>query len=130
MKALSIRQPWAWAILNAGKRIENRSWAASFRGPFLIHAAQGCTLMEYEEARRWGPMVPHTLPRWKGLVRGGIVGRARIVDCVTESDSPWFVGPFGFVLEDVEPLPFALFKGSLGFFEVPDEVWRGAEGRA
>ena len=26
MKALSIRQPWAWAILHAGKDIENRDW--------------------------------------------------------------------------------------------------------
>jgi len=24
VKALSIRQPWVWAILNAGKRVENR----------------------------------------------------------------------------------------------------------
>lgn len=24
--ALSIRQPWAWAILHAGKDIENRDW--------------------------------------------------------------------------------------------------------
>lgn len=24
--ALSVRQPWAWAIIHAGKDIENRSW--------------------------------------------------------------------------------------------------------
>lgn len=26
MIALSIRQPWAWLIINAGKDIENRDW--------------------------------------------------------------------------------------------------------
>lgn len=52
------------------------------------------------------------------LQRGGIVGRAEIVDCVESSDSPWFVGPFGFVLRNIEPLPFRPYKGALGFFEV------------
>jgi hypothetical protein len=47
MKALSIRQPWAWLILHAGKDIENRDRkprnpALHFRGSFLIHA--GLTL--------------------------------------------------------------------------------------
>jgi len=26
MKAITIKQPWAWAIVFAGKDIENRSW--------------------------------------------------------------------------------------------------------
>ncbi|MCP4687042.1 MAG: ASCH domain-containing protein, partial [Desulfobacterales bacterium] len=40
MKALSIRQPWAWLIANGYKDIENRSWRTSFRGEFLIHAGK------------------------------------------------------------------------------------------
>lgn len=48
MKALSIRQPWAWAIVNAGKRVENRTWETRYRGPILIHAAKGVTKREYE----------------------------------------------------------------------------------
>ena len=39
MKALSIRQPWAWLILHGGKDIENRTWATKLRGRVLIHAA-------------------------------------------------------------------------------------------
>ena len=43
MKALSIRQPWAWAIINAGKDIENRQWPTKFRGsiqdPEIVGAA-------------------------------------------------------------------------------------------
>jgi hypothetical protein len=26
MKALSVRQPWAWAIIYALKNVENRGW--------------------------------------------------------------------------------------------------------
>lgn len=127
MKALSIRQPWAWAILHAGKRIENRSWATSFCGPVLIHAARGCTREEharflefYRSLAAREPGLPHSaaVPSPEQLERGGIVGRATIVNCVAASTSPWFSGPFGLVLEDVEPLPFRPMRGALGFFEV------------
>lgn len=39
MKCISIRQPWAYAIIYCGKNIENRSWSTSYRGPLLIHAS-------------------------------------------------------------------------------------------
>ncbi|WP_206002040.1 ASCH domain-containing protein [Paraburkholderia aromaticivorans] len=38
MKALSIRQPWAWLIVKGHKDIENRTWSTRFRGRVLIHA--------------------------------------------------------------------------------------------
>jgi hypothetical protein len=50
---------------------------------------------------------------------GGIVGRAEIVDCVTEMDSRWFFGRYGFVLRNAEALPFQPCRGALGFF-TPD----------
>ena len=43
MKALSIRQPWAWLIVNSHKHIENCDWPTKFRGRFLIHASKGVT---------------------------------------------------------------------------------------
>ena len=36
-----------------------------------------------------------------------------------EHASPWFVGPYGFVLTDAKPLPFVPLTGQLGFFAVP-----------
>lgn len=39
MKALSVRQPWAWAIARGHKAVENRSWATAHRGHLLIHAS-------------------------------------------------------------------------------------------
>jgi hypothetical protein len=48
MRALSLQQPWASAILHLGKRIENRKPESSahrallsYREPFLLHASKG-----------------------------------------------------------------------------------------
>lgn len=133
MKAISVRQPWPWAMFNAGKKIENRTWATHYRGPILIHAAKGLTKREYEDFAEWWnfsfprrPLQSYPLcPAMASLPRGGIVGRAKLVDCVTKSDSPWFFGPYGFVLEDVTPLPFVPMKGDLGVFEVPESLING-----
>lgn len=43
--ALSVRQPWAWAILHANKRVENRDWAPDpdyWTGPGLMLALHAC----------------------------------------------------------------------------------------
>ena len=125
MRALSIRQPWAWHIMYSGKDIENRDWQTNVRGRVLVHAAKGCTYTEWADGQDplWavgGPTI--TLPALADLPRGGIVGSIEIVDCVADSDSPWFTGRFGFVLRDPQPLPFVPWKGQLGFFYVPESA--------
>jgi len=121
MKALSIRQPWAWLVFHC-KPIENRTWATKFRGRVLIHAAKGMTRGEYAEAINFiatrGISLPDGFPDFEALERGGIIGSVEIVDCVSQSDSPWFTGPQGFVLANPEPMPFIPLRGLLGFFEV------------
>jgi len=37
-RVLTIRQPWAWAIIHCGNDIENRSWSTKHRGRLLVHA--------------------------------------------------------------------------------------------
>ena len=116
MQALSIRQPWAWLIAHGHKHIENRSWSTSYRGPVLIHTGKRLDQdadFARDLAAKLGVTIPDELPL------GGIVGIARITDCVTDSDSHWFYGPYGFVLADARPLPFVPCRGSLGFFH-PD----------
>lgn len=41
MRILTVRQPWAWAIIHGGKDVENRSRnvAGDYRGPVAIHTA-------------------------------------------------------------------------------------------
>lgn len=141
MLALSIRQPWASLILKAGKDIENRDWSTKYRGRILVHAAKGMTRAEHEDAIHFAVTAIRADPRNAGgkqitlrelgfdfdaLQRGGIIGSVEIADCVTDSASPWFVGRYGFVLRDPQPLPFVPLKGRLGFFDVPDSVWNPA----
>tara|TARA_R110002012_G_C11673164_1_gene613290 strand:+ start:4579 stop:5049 length:471 start_codon:yes stop_codon:yes gene_type:complete len=128
--AISIRQPWAWAIVHAGKDIENRSWSTKFRGRVCVHAAQGMTKGEYADASSFITSTLVSAPsqewllKWHGVCaapyivkRGGIIGTVEIVDCVAESESPWFFGRYGFVLRDPEPVEFIQVKGALGFFD-------------
>ena len=119
MKALSIRQPWAWLILHGGKDIENRDWPTRVRGRVLIHAAKGMTRDEYDSAAifAFGRIGTAKLPTMDALPRGGIVGSVDIVDCIQRSSSHWFVGRYGFVLRDPQVLPFQPLRGALGFFE-------------
>lgn len=118
MKALSIRQPWAWLIVNGHKDIENRCWKTHFRGPLLVHASQGMTRDEYALGAVLAEENGVALPAFGQLERGGIVGTVEIIDCVTHDPSPWFFGEFGFLLKAARPLPFVPLKGKLGFFQV------------
>jgi hypothetical protein len=40
VRVLTVRQPWAWAIVHGGKDVENRTrnLAGAYRGPVAIHA--------------------------------------------------------------------------------------------
>lgn len=124
--ALSVRQPWAWAILHAGKDVENRDWrkpnpGLAFRGRVALHASSGMTQDEYDAVmpRSAPPIPPPHL-----LVRGAIIGHVQIMDIIRDPGremitSEWFNGPVGLMLHDpvaIEPIPCA---GALGFF-----AWR------
>lgn len=122
MKALSIRQPWAWLIVHGGKDIENRSWHTKYRGRFLVHAAKGMTSNEFTQALLFCSERGLPMPDRDDMQRGGIIGSVDLVDSVDQSDSPWYTGEKGFVLRDPKPLPFAPLKGRLNFFNGPDEV--------
>jgi len=143
VKALSLLQPWAWAVVNPAtrKRVENRTWApprAMIGREFLLHASRGGGAAYHREAakfiRRASGGAAEVPPR-RDLPRGAIVGVARLVgyasrerDGAWEGESrwrevvgsPWFVGPHGWLLSDVRPLPHVEVAGHLGFFEVPD----------
>ncbi len=135
MKALSIQQPWAWLILNAGKDTENRSWRlpALMTGQRIyVHAGLREDRDAYMDAKNrdlfpdirdlMEEEVEWAWDAWdaQALSLGGIVGEVTITGCVTKSDSLWFQGPFGFVLADPEPYAQMIpCRGRLGFWE-PD----------
>ncbi len=120
-RALSIRQPWAWAILYAGKRVENRTWQTSYRGEIYIHAGLHVDREALEDLQDIIAAVPAPRPP---ASRGALIGTAMLVDCVSVEHVPteqlaWATGPFCFILEDVRPLPRPVAcRGALGFFRV------------
>lgn len=125
VRVLSGRQPWWWAILEAGKDVENRVWTTSYRGPIVLHAASGCTAKEWDFAI--GFMKEHGLlegepPPRTTVPYGGVCGVARIVDVLPQTAEPsrrWHMaGQFGFVLEGVQRIPFLALRGGLGLRRV------------
>ncbi len=105
---ITLTQPWATLVAIGAKRIETRSWATKYRGPLLIHAAQGLgpvggALGLYELC--WNEPFRSALlaAGIKGvpdLPRGAIVARCELLDCVpthhpnipSEPGKPWFTG--------------------------------------
>jgi hypothetical protein len=100
-RCLSVRQPWAYAILHMLKDRENRSWKhpTKYRGPLLIHASAACTRREFEDAidfmaerglLRVGAshVVDYSAtmpPSFDDLKLGGIVGRVSFDEVVEHS---------------------------------------------
>lgn len=120
--ALSVRQPWAWAIIFAGKDIENRIWARgnpaiSVRGRVCIHASKKMSRAEYESAREFMASINVACPPPRDLVRGAIIGTIDVVDFVEQSISPWFFGQSGLIVRDPEAITPVSAVGALGFFK-------------
>ncbi len=121
MKTLSIRQPWAWAILHAGKCVENRSWQTPYRGPVLLHAGKrayrdygAACIAIYENSG----LMP---PAFDELPRGGIVGAAYLSDIRAPQsfDESWHdAGQLGWLLEGAVELPLRALSGLMHLFEV------------
>src|SRR5262245_50013899 len=111
MLALSVRQPWAWAIVAGHKNIENRSWSTTHRGPLLIHAGQTMSNEDLERIEEYADALGFKAPRPDALLRGGIIGAVDVVDVVKAHASPWFKGPEGWILQNARRLPFRPLQG-------------------
>lgn len=114
LPALSIRQPWAWLIVNGFKDVENRTWSTTYRGPLLIHAGSSEVGIRAERAyvfEKYGVAVPGELDF------GGVIGLAELTDCRERSRSRWHVpGKIGWILKEPSRLPFRTVKGKLQLF--------------
>lgn len=149
MKALTVQQPWAWAIVHGGKTVENRTQAWTYRGPLAIHAGLREDTAAYDD-----DMIRHALGQldssWElqqQLETGVILGVVDLVDVHRadglESDPwewccrPWgqgpgvhlkpdgtFTGPTThLVLEHARPLPDPIpCRGVLGLWTPPADV--------
>lgn len=136
MRAITVRQPWAWQIINQGKNIENRTRniAGKYRGPVAIHAG----LQPDQEALA---RLPRRAPEWVTAPRvfdyGVILGVVDLVD-VHESNpvagcrsqvgvcSQWAeFGGFHLVLANPRPIPLneqPRCRGMLGLWTPPADI--------
>jgi len=148
MKALSIRQPWAWLICAGIKDIENRRRHTKFRGRVYVHTGKVIEIKAFELLAEMYLMdkrgiirigkdvisriIEYGLPNRGMFATGAIIGEVDITDCVwsqneglSATKSPWFTGPYGWVLANPVVYDKAIpCKGRQGFFdpkmEIPD----------
>jgi hypothetical protein len=146
MRALSVRQPWAWAIACAGKTVENRTWPTRYTGEVAIHASKACdevAVMPTPEAL--GLFMDAVLDDMRGgvpaLAAGVVIAVAQLAGCHPHPDadsgcyrdsgdsrwpacSPWAVpGQWHWQLVSVRPLPEPVpCRGALGLWRLPDDV--------
>jgi len=90
MYAITLQQPWAWAVFHAGKDVENRTWKIPL-GRILIHAGRaidqdGIDFMEDV----MGIEMPYT--KLNAMARGKIIGSVEVVNVSRgRHKSPWAV---------------------------------------
>jgi hypothetical protein len=95
VKALSVRQPWAWAIVclptGVAKDVENRSWSTGHRGPLAIHATKPASRADYErDCDAIEAICGERPPGYRDAVTSAVVGVVDLVDCRDgETDSAW-----------------------------------------
>lgn len=120
--AISVRQPWAWALIFGGKDVENRNKAPIGTGNLIgrrisIHAAKGMTRQEYEDAADFMSGLGLVCPRPDRLYRGGIIGSVRLDHVTSEYPSRWFFGPRGLVVREPQSCDPVASVGQLGWFK-------------
>lgn len=134
MKALTLWQPWAYAVAHLGKDVENRQWkpwAGIIGQRIAIHASKRWVKRDMEA---WcASLVIHGLAEELPLAAlaeqcGKVVATARVTEIVEASDSVWFTGPYGWVLADVAVLktPIAC-RGAQGMWDLPPDVFAMVE---
>ena len=123
MKAVTIRQPFAWAIAAGFKDIENRRWAPRVEPTELVAIHAAVAAPDADDVTRVQKRIGHRARVPEAYDCGAIVAVARVAKVVTSSRSAWFSGPLGWVLEDVTPVRKPIdCKGQLGLWNLPSSV--------
>jgi hypothetical protein len=132
MRAISVKQPWAWAIVQGHKVYENRTWTVGYRGPLLIHASR----KRVDVGRRMP--CGRRVPGEEEAIGGAVVGVVDLVDVVAADQlrgrgvaDGYVIGPWCWVLENArafdEPI---VMSGKVSLFNVDDDRVREAVARA
>jgi len=120
--ALTIKQPWAWLIINGYKPIENRTWKTTYRGPIFIHAGKSASDMRSDTINHIEDILGFSLPIEKIKSQmGNVIGYVNLVNIVQDSaDAFALPGQFHWELkapQSISPFPA---KGKLGLWKLGD----------
>jgi hypothetical protein len=145
LRALTVRQPWAFAITHGGKRIENRGWKypPTYRGPLAVHAGAAIDAVDRDRGeyaiRRVAELsgLPVRAVREGAKLRGAVVAVAQLADVCSAAFvggyertprcgcAPWAVSQQQHLVlaADVRVLPHPVpCKGALGLWYLPGDV--------
>lgn len=135
LRVLTVRQPWAWAIVHGGKDVENRTRniAGSYRGPVAIHA--GLAKFEQHNMASRALRAAHGTEVDARILYGAVIGVADLVDVHTvcgppfpggewPTCSPWAMSDHHhLVLANPRPLARPIpTKGRLGLWRPDDKL--------
>jgi hypothetical protein len=152
MRALTVKQPWAWAITHGTKDVENRSWQPPcWIDHLAIHAG---ARSGWDRDGEFSPVLRNA---WNGWVRkrtdaaeliggptrnshlvpfGAVIAVSTLAGCHLSPDfggtcgatrplcSPWAArDQYHWLLTDIRPLAEPVpCRGMLGFWRLPDDV--------
>lgn len=122
MKAISIKQPWAWLIANGYQTVENRKWYTGHRGDILIHASK--SKKDLERDIEYVRQVFKIGIDPEQLSFGKVLAVADLIACTKEPeagvDKYWHEkGCFAWSLRRIRPIEPFPARGKLNLFEIP-----------
>lgn len=127
--AITVQQPWAWAICHAGKRIENRPklhpWESMLGQPVLIHAGVSDEWYTPAAVAEIARLCGKPVPEFEQIRKGAIVAVCVPSNIVPKAHcpDPWAYGPWCLRLGEVTVLERPIdWRGQRGAWPVP---WSG-----
>lgn len=122
-RAISVRQPWAWLIVNGHKTFENRGRAIARAGTYWLHTGANTSIQEVAAAivttRNANPQIIEVLRNLTAddLPLGGIIGWVTLGEFQRgKTEDPWSFGA-GYPITAAGVLPFTPCRGAIGVFK-------------
>jgi hypothetical protein len=93
VKGISVRHPWAWALVYGGKTVENRGQATFYQGPLAIHASGTWDPAGARDPRILAAFAPHLTAAERAACVidpakhpdlfpfGAVIAAAQLTDC-------------------------------------------------